>query len=93
MEQTDEAINARKFIYQGDQAFHEGDLIAARDAYEQGLLLWRKVLDKFPALVEDDITGTDLMDLVKQYRKIYNQLDEPFPEKFILQDIVDKYGK
>jgi len=93
MEQTDEAINARKFIYQGDRSFRDGDLTAARTAYEQGLSLWRQVLDKFPALMEDELTGGDLMDLVKQYRKILDQLDEPFPEKFILQDIVNLYGK
>ncbi len=80
VEQTDEALNARKFIYQGDRAFRDGDLTAARTAYEQGFRLWRQVLDKFPALVEDDITGSDLMDFVKQYRKILNQLDEPFPK-------------
>ena len=33
------------------------------------------------------------MDIVKQYKKILNQLDEPFPENFVLKDIVDRYGK
>ena len=91
VEQTEEAINARKFIYQGDQAYQNGYLTDARDNYEEGLKLWREVLDKFPALVEDNITGSDLMDIVKKYRKIYNQLDKSFPEAFILQDILDKY--
>lgn len=93
VEQTDEALNARKFIYQGDRAFRDADLPAARNAYDQGFALWRQVLDKFPALLEDELTGSDLMDFVKQYRKILKQLDEPFPKKFILQDIVDRYGK
>jgi hypothetical protein len=34
-----------------------------------------------------------LMDIVKQYQRILKQLDEPFPQKFPLQDIVDRYGK
>ncbi|MGD0382696.1 MAG: hypothetical protein ABSA77_04175 [Thermoguttaceae bacterium] len=93
LEQSDEALNARKFIYQGDQAFRDGDLTAAKTAYDQGLALWRKVLDKFPTLIEYEITGSDFMDIVKQYQRILKQLDEPFPEKFPLQDIVDRYGK
>ncbi len=93
MEQTDEALNARKFIYQGDRAFRDGDPTAARTAYDQGFVLWRQALDKFPALFEDEITGSDLMDLIIQYQRILKQLDEPFPQKFILKDVIDRYGK
>jgi hypothetical protein len=93
VEQSDDALNARKFIYQGDQAFRDSDLTAAKTAYDQGLASWRQVLDKFPALLEYEIMGSDLMDIVKQYQRILKQLDEPFPEKFPLQDIIDRYGK
>ncbi|MGW8258405.1 MAG: hypothetical protein ACWGMZ_13045, partial [Thermoguttaceae bacterium] len=91
VEQTNEALNARKSIYQGNQAYLVGDLITARDAYEKGLALWRKVLDSFPKLAQDQATGADMIDTIRQYRKIYQQLDEPFPKNFILQDMVDKY--
>ena len=93
VEQTEEAINARKFIYQGDRSYRDGDPTAARTAYDQGFALWRKVIDKFPAFIEDEITGSDLMDLVKQYERILKQLDEPFPANFPLQDVVNRYGK
>jgi hypothetical protein len=93
VEQSDEALQARKFIYQGNQAFRDADLNAARTAYDQGLLLWRQVLDKFPALVEDEITGSDLMDIIREYDRILKQRGETFPQDFILQDIVDRYGK
>ena len=43
--------------------------------------------------MEDETTGSDLMDLVKQYERILKQLGEPFPAKFPLQDVVDRYGK
>ena len=94
VEQTDEALNARKFIYQGNQAFRDGDPTAAKTAYDQGFALWRQVLDKFPALLDEDFTtGSDLMDLVKQYERILKQLDEPFPQNFPLQDVVNRFGK
>ena len=92
-EQTDDMLTARKLIHQGDRGYAEGDLVAARDAYQKGLREWREVLDKFPSLVSDQTTGEDLMDVIKRYRRILRQLDEPFPEKFILQDVIDQQQK
>ena len=91
VEQSDDAVEARRLIYQGDRALSEGDLVAARDAYRQGLATWRKVLNAHPELIPDQTTGEDLMDAIKRYRRILSQLDEPFPEKFILQDIIDQH--
>lgn len=93
IEQTDDMLNARKLVYQGDRAYSEGALEAARDAYQKGLLGWRKVLDEFPTLVVDQTTGEDLIEVIRRYRRILSQLDEPFPEKFILQDILDAHQK
>lgn len=91
VERTDEMIEARRLLHQGDQAYAEGDLVAARDAYREGMIGWRSVLDKHPALVPDVTTGEDLMDVIKRYRRILAQLDEPFPEPFILQDVIDAH--
>ncbi len=33
------------------------------------------------------------MDVIKRYRRILSQLDERFPEKFILQDIIDAHER
>jgi len=79
VEQTDDMLTARKLIHQGDRWYSEGDLMAARNAYAQGLADWRKVLDKAPSLVADVSTGDDLMDVIKRYRRLLSQLDEPFP--------------
>lgn len=93
IEQSDDMIDARMRVYQGDRAYAEGSLEAARDAYQQGLLGWRKMLDQYPSLVVDQTTGEDLVEVIKRYRRILSQLDEPFPEKFILQDILDAHQK
>ncbi len=89
VEQTDKALAARKLVYQGDRAFAQGDLAAASTAYDKGLKAWRDVLDEFPKLKADNTTPDDLMDIIKRYRRILSQLDEPFPKNFILQDIID----
>jgi hypothetical protein len=88
-EQDEELLSARKYVFQGDRAYADNDLIAARNFYEQGLAGWRKALDKYPTMGKDTAAGDDLMKMIKRYRRILSQLDEPFPEKFILQDIVD----
>ena len=93
VEQTDDALAAHEWIYKGDRAFDLADLIEARAAYDKGLSAWRKVLDKYPALVPDTTLGSDLMDVVNRYREILKSRDEPFPQDFILQDIVKRHDK
>ncbi len=88
-EQTKDLVDARQLIFQGDQKYAEGDLVPARDAYREGLRAWRRVLDAHREYIADQTTGEDLMDVIKRYHRILNQLDEPFPEPFILQDIID----
>lgn len=92
-EQTDELLKARQLIYQGDRAYAEGDLIAARNAYHDGLAAWRKALDAHREYITDQTTGEDLMDVIARYRRILGQLDEPFPKPFILQDVIDAQQK
>ena len=89
VEQTEDLLNARRLIHQGDVAYDDGDLPTARDSYRQAFEKWRKVLDAHKTLIIDDATGEDLSNTIQRYRRFLNQLDEPFPKPFILQDIVD----
>jgi hypothetical protein len=93
VEQTDEAVAAHEWIYKGDTDL--ADLEQARAAYDKGFAAWRKVLDNFPALVRDDTTVSDLMDIINRYKRILGQRDEnePLPKDFILQDIVTLHDK
>ena len=91
VEQTAEQLAAREAVYRGDRAYADGDPLAARKAYEQGMAAWRKVLDRFPSLVADRTTGDDVMDVIKHYKRTLDQLDEPLPKKLLLQDVYDRY--
>lgn len=51
LEQTAEAIAARKAIYEGDQALRTGQIKASREAFERGFRIWRKILDEDQAKV------------------------------------------
>jgi hypothetical protein len=94
VEKTPEMVEARRAIFEGDQLYREAKPSAARERYEQGLLGWRKMIDKYPGLLEDEIeTGDDLMDVIKRYRKILRQNNEELPEDFILNDVIERYGE
>jgi len=94
VEQTPQALEARKLFYEGRRAFVEQtNLPLAREKYEAGMAKWREVLDsaKFPGLVEDSEFARELIDAIKVYRRILDASDEPFPENFILRDILERH--
>lgn len=94
VEQTPQALEARKLIYEGRQAFVEQtNLPLAKEKYEAGMVKWREVLDspKFPGLVDDTEFARELIDEIKVYRRILDASDEPFPESFILRDVLERH--
>jgi len=93
MEQTADAVAGHKYLYQGDVAFNNGGLQEALRDYDQGMALWRKILDQeqFQPLLHQRTTEDMLIEVIKHYREILNQLDKPWPKKFIFQDMLDLY--
>ena len=89
VEQSKNALAARKLFYQATQAQEvDVDLEGAKKAFEEGFQKWRLVLDEFPSLIEDGITGEDIVFIVRNYRLCLKQLDEQFPKPFILDDLL-----
>ena len=65
VEQSKNALAARKLFYQATQAQEvDVDLEGAKKSFEEGFQKWRLVLDEFPSLIEDGITGEDLVLIV-----------------------------
>ena len=77
-------------VWQAEREFENARLLPAKQAYEQAFTAWREVLDSSPVLKADDLTGDDLVEMIDRYRKVLDQLDEKFPQPFILQDVLDK---
>jgi hypothetical protein len=90
VEQTQLALDARKLIYDADQAYRNIDLLKAKKLYDEGLAKWRTLLDRYDKLAKDDLTVDDLMDVINRYRRLLQRMDETFPQPFILQGILDK---
>jgi hypothetical protein len=91
-ESTPAALEARRLIYEANDAFAiDADLVTARQKFEQGFKEWRKVLNEFPEMVTDSITGANMETQIQHYEHVLKQLDQPFPENFVLEDIKTKH--
>lgn len=88
-ERTDAALEARQHLFEGDRAFREADLQRARSEYLAGFEQWRKVIDQFARMLEDGVTGEEVIDAIRRYEQCLKQLDESKPEPFVLQPLID----
>ena len=88
MEQTADALAARKLIHDANAAFRAADLTTAKTKYEEGLQKWRAVLDAYPKFKDESIFVDDLNEEIDRYRKLLEQLDLKFPEDFVLKEIL-----
>ena len=48
IEPQDDTLEARKLIYDADQAFTAAQLVKSKQLYDEGLQKWREVLDAYP---------------------------------------------
>ncbi|MFM8706290.1 MAG: hypothetical protein ACKOHG_20995 [Planctomycetia bacterium] len=87
-EVTEPALRAREATWRAEQEFQNARLQPAKQAYEEAFAAWREVLDGSPVLRADHITLDDINEVVDRYRKVLEQLDEPFPKSFPLTDIL-----
>jgi hypothetical protein len=86
LEQETEARLARQHVHRATVAYHDADLVRARSLYDRSFAEWRKVIDRHPVLT-DDPTGLLMIDAIHQYEHTLDQLDEPFPKDFILDNL------
>ncbi|MBU6309962.1 MAG: hypothetical protein KJS77_09480 [Planctomycetes bacterium] len=89
-EVTEPALKAREGTWRADTEFAAARLQSAKQAYEESFAAWREVLDASKVLREDPLTADDIVEVVNRYRQLLEQLDEPFPTPFVLQDIIDR---
>jgi hypothetical protein len=102
VEQTDEALAARKAMYDAQKAKDAQDLKLADQKYREAFQKWRLVLDRdkkekdWPAdLRKQDFLGQELVQFIREYRKLLENETPPkrLPKDFILQDVLDLHEK
>ncbi|MGD9723223.1 MAG: hypothetical protein AB7O59_17960 [Pirellulales bacterium] len=89
IEPQDVTLDARKKIYDADQAFTGAQIVEARDLYNAGWQKWREVLDANKFLIETPSLVEELSFSIGNYVALMHQLDEKLPEPFVLQDVMD----
>jgi hypothetical protein len=89
-EVTEPALRARELTWTADREFAAARLQAAKQAYEEAFRAWREVFDASTILREDQLTADDIAEIVGRYRRLLEQLDEPFPSPFVLDDILTR---
>jgi hypothetical protein len=89
VEPNDDTLEARKAVYDGDQAFLAAQLVKSKELYDKGWEKWAVVLKDYPELLNDQTFSDELIDSISHYRSVLHQLDEKFPQPFILQSVVD----
>ena len=78
IEQSQTAIDARKYLYAAEEAYKVADLEGMRQNYEASWNEWAKIFEKYPVMLEDT-TAEDLMESVARYRWVLEQFEETFP--------------
>jgi len=90
---TEDLLAAREATWRAERDFENARLQPAKEAFEEAFAAWRRVLDQFDILREDQLTADDIKAVVDRYRQVLDQLDEPFPSPFLLQDMLDNASR
>lgn len=89
------AQQARELLSKAERLLADQKHAEARKEFDRAFAAWRQVLDRFPKLVRlaDRKTTAQLLDAIARYNVALKALNEKFPEKFILQDVIDSPKK
>lgn len=89
LEGTSDAIAARNLVLDAEEHFQAGRLEEAKEDFEQGFALWKKLLEEYPVTLESTMSE-DLYDSIQLYARTLDSLGEEFPKPFDLQIVVDR---
>jgi tetratricopeptide (TPR) repeat protein len=85
--------DARAVAVQGSLLADQKKFDDARAAFDEAFSLWRGVLDRYPSLIADKSFAGEIVAAVNRYQDVLKQQNQKLPEKFILQDVLDRHTK
>jgi hypothetical protein len=93
-EQTDNAVAARRAMYNAHVEAQRADLLKAKELYELGFAKWQLVVDEYPELKDEDIVfGDHILKSAKRYRDVLDQLTLRLDDKFPFWDFLEKFDQ
>ena len=91
VEQEDRAIDGRRYLYEANEAYEDIRLVESIEKYDEAWKRWSSIHRDYPVLA-DDVTAEDLVDAVKRYRRLMDQLGLDFPpEDFPMLRLMANY--
>jgi hypothetical protein len=92
VEQLHNTVEARKHMFAAQQLMDKVEYTAARAEFEKAWDLWATIMEEHPGLL-DQLTADDLLDYVKKYAGLLNQLESRIPPDFKLRPLIEnKFG-
>ena len=89
-EQTPAALRARENLYNAGIYLDQASLEDARRLYEISWDNWRELYDEYPRLM-DAVEADDVLQAIRRYGSLLQQLDEPLPVDFPLYDFLGRF--
>ena len=90
MEQTPEAVDARRFLFEAKQFMDAADPESAKKSFEKSFDNWAVLMGRFPA-IEDDISFTELGKDIALYGQVLGQLDQKLPADFKVRRMYERH--
>ncbi len=90
LEQTTEAVDARRFLFEAKQFMDAADPESAKKSFEKSFDNWAMLMERFPA-IEDDISFTELGKDIALYNQVLGQLDLKLPADFKLRRMYERH--
>lgn len=89
-EQEERTVEARRLIYEAEEANANAELDKAIELYQQAFATWAEILDDYPVLVIDD-TAEDLFLSIRRYMIAIDS--QELPEDFPLREFAEMMGE
>jgi hypothetical protein len=79
LEQKDEAIKARRLVYDADKLIDEADVKGAVDLYDEAWVYWDWIFNRYPSMMVEEM-GDDVQRALARYGKLVDEeVSESFP--------------
>ncbi len=88
-EQEERTVEARRLIFEAEQANSEAELDKAIELYEKAFTIWSDIFDDYPILTVDD-SAQDLFESIRRYMIAIDS--EELPDNFALSTFVEMMG-
>ncbi len=93
LEQQEETIQARRYLFEARKAYRNGDQKEANTLWIKAMQYWEDVAKKpgFDDILDDELFSRDILDLLNRYVIILDAEEKIFPESFPLQDALRRH--